>query len=120
MMLKMVQDVVHKIVQEHYAHTLIPAVMHAQVTGRTELGPKYEYEDMTVDKCDICGALTDKKIIGKWYEYKLKVLTRDGAPDERFPEVPGVKSKIQIKPGGKAAVVMLYGELRPFIVGEAR
>ena len=57
-------------------------------------------------------------ITGKWFEYNLKILTKDGDPDSRYPEIPGVKSKIQIKAGGIAAVALLYGELSPFIIGE--
>jgi len=118
MLEKMVQDIIDKKMQEQYAHALIPAVMHAQVTKVSALGT-YEYKDMKIEGCDKCEPYT-ATITGKWYEYNLKILTKDGAPDDNFPEVPGVKSKIQIEQGGKAAVVMLYGELRPFIVGEAK
>jgi hypothetical protein len=114
---KMVQDIIDKKLSEEYPQVQLPAIMKAQVTKATPLGDEYEYDELVVENKD-SGSTFEAKITGKWFEYNLKILTKDGDPDSRYPEIPGVKSKIQIKAGGIAVVALLYGELAPFIIGE--
>lgn len=114
---KMVQDIIDKKLSEDYPQVQLPAVMKAQVTKATPLADEYEYDELEVENKDSGGSF-EAMVTGKWFEYNLKMLTKDGDPDSRYPEIPGVRSKIQIKAGGVAAVVLLYGELAPFIIGE--
>lgn len=115
---EIIRSTVDKHIKENMAHLLMPGAMLASVTAASP-ADSYDYKDMTIEGCDKCGPF-DAKITGKWYEYNLKILTKDGQVDANYPEIPSVKSKHQIPDGGIAAVVMLYGELRPYIIGEAR
>lgn len=119
----MIEQVVKSIVEKHllenFPQVQLPGTMQASVTKATKLGDTYDYEDMQVEGCQSCPPY-EAKITGPWYEYSLKILTRDGAVDEKYPEIPGVMSRHQVKKGGKVAVAMLYGELRPFILGEVK
>ncbi len=68
---------------------------------------KWLMEDANLDKL----ASAEAELLAEHFGIK-------GNPDPRYPEIPGVKSKIQIKAGGVAVVALLYGELTPFIIGE--
>lgn len=114
---KMMQDVMEKKLKEDFPQVQLPAVMKARVTKATALTEEYDYDELKIEDKD-AGRTFEAKITGKWFEYNLKILTKDGDVDTRFPEVPGVKSKVQIKAGGMAAVALLYGELMPYIIGE--
>lgn len=114
---KMIQDVMDKKLKEDFPQIQLPAVMKARVTKATALAEAYEDDELKIEDKD-AGRTFEVKIAGKWFEYNLKILTKDGDIDTRFPEVPGVRSKIQIQAGGTAAVALLYGELMPHIIGE--
>lgn len=114
---KMIQDVMDKKLTEDFPQIQLPAIMKARVTKATALTEEFDYAELKIEDKDT-GRIFEAKITGKWFEYNLKILTKDGDVDTRFPEVPGVKSKIQIKAGGMAAVALLYGELMPYIIGE--
>lgn len=66
-----------------------------------------------------CAKITAAAPLGadSW-TYSLKLLTESMAADSMAPEIPGVKSKVEVKVGDTVAVVMLYGGVAPFIVGE--
>ena len=88
---KMVQDIIDKKLSEEYPQVQLPAIMKAQVTKATPLADEYEYDELTVENKD-SGSTFEAKITGKWFEYNLKILTKDGDPDSRYPEIPGVRS----------------------------
>jgi len=54
---------------------------------------------------------------GELYEATLKILDKNKQPDSRFPEVPGVKTDILILKNDIVAVVLMYGECSPYIIG---
>ena len=41
-----------------------------------------------------------------------------GNPDEGFPLIPGVRSRLQLKAGALAAISLPNGALDPAIIGE--
>lgn len=45
------------------------------------------------------------------------MLDKNKQPDSRFPEVPGVKTDIIILKNDIVAVVLMYGECSPYIIG---
>lgn len=115
----MIQSVMNKKMQEEFPQVQLPAVMQAKITRALPVEDTILYEDVQIaDKNEGRSFMAD--VTGKWYEYSLKILTKTGDTDTRFPEIPGVKSKISLKAGDIAAVMLLYGDLRPFIVGEVR
>lgn len=51
--------------------------------------------------------------------YNLKILDENGVIDERFPEIPAVKSDQVFEVGDTVAVLLMYGGLDIHIVGKA-
>ena len=62
--------------------------------------------------------VTKAQFIGDYYEYNLNILDKDGQVDDRFPEVPGVKSRLFVEVGRTVTVLLPYGELNPVIISE--
>jgi len=56
---------------------------------------------------------------GEWYKYSLRILDKKGVINEQFPAIPNVLSKVHVTAGKTVAVVLINGELNPFILGEA-
>lgn len=77
-----------------FPHLQYPAVMKARVTSMTKTGER------------------------TWM-YSIKPLHSD-LSDNSFPEIPGVKSHVEVEAGvgGIVAVAMLYGQLDPIIIDE--
>ncbi|SHI88136.1 hypothetical protein [Lutispora thermophila] len=92
MLEEMVKSVIAKQLAADFPHLQLPGLMRAKVIRAS--------------------------FNGEWYEYSLKILDKTGEIDERFPEIPGVFSKINVEPGKTVAVGLLYGELNPCIIGE--
>ena len=85
------------------------------ITSAAKTGEEYTIKL----KCSSEGG-PDKEVTvtGEWYQYSLKMLDKSGAPSDDFPEIPGVRSRHQIEEGRTVAVTILYGEMRPYILGE--
>lgn len=65
----------------------------------------------------IYGRITSSASAGAdTWTYSVKLLDENQSPD-KYPEIPNIKSKIEIEQGKLAAVVLLYGKT-PFVVGE--
>ena len=47
----------------------------------------------------------------------LKILDKNKQPDIRFPEVPKVKTDIPVLKNEIVAIVLMYGECKPYIIG---
>lgn len=68
----------------------------------------------------VYGRITAASAIGadNWV-YSVKLLTSGLIVDSTTPEIPGVKSKVEVSVGDTVAVMLLYGGETPYIVGEA-
>ncbi|MCY9762121.1 hypothetical protein [Paenibacillus alvei] len=93
MLEQMINTLIDKRIQEQYPHTQLSAGMLAEVT-KAQLGS------------DI-------------HEYNLKCLDESRNVDERFPEIPGVKSDLKFEVGDIVAVLLMYGQLDVHIIGKA-
>lgn len=51
------------------------------------------------------------------YTATLKILDKNKQNDARFPEIPKVSTKIPISKTDVVIIVLMYGELDPFIIG---
>lgn len=87
-----VKKLVKQIIADDYPHLKLPAVVYATVTGAKELAG--------------------------WYEYTIRVIDRFGNTDDTFPELPGIRSKIQIQTGATVAIGLAHGDVEPVIIGE--
>ncbi|MCM1376135.1 MAG: hypothetical protein NC245_13765 [Muribaculum sp.] len=53
------------------------------------------------------------------YEVVLKILDKNGQPDNRFPEIPRVATDMAVDKNDIVVVALLYGEMIPYIIGRA-
>ena len=74
-------------IKENYPHLQYPSCVRARVT---------------VSATDTC---------------TLKIIDKNGEIDQRFPEIPFVKTELELNTGDVVVVVMLYGECIPYIIG---
>ncbi len=66
----------------------------------------------------VCARITKAQPGGAYHTYNVKILDSNRNDDERFSEIPNVKSKLAFDQGDIVAVLLLYGQLDVFIVGE--
>ena len=64
-------------------------------------------------------AVVMSKTGDKTWQYSIKPLRSDRSAAE-FPEIPDIKSHIEVEAGvgGIVAVALLYGQMRPVIIDE--
>ena len=53
----------------------------------------------------------------KLYKYTLKILDKSMQPNNDFPEIPNVKSSIQLNEGETVVILLLYGGSDILILG---
>lgn len=88
-----VRGIIKKYLETKYPHALLPAVVRARVIRRKDMGA--------------------------YYELTLKILDKNGGDYAGIPELPGVRSKSGYMAGTVVVAALLYGELNPYILGEA-
>lgn len=92
MLEKMIKSVVGNMINDNLSHLKYPSVLHAKITKSTNAG--------------------------KHYIYSIKILDTEGLVDESFPEIPNVKSNLSFEYGKIVCILLTYGEINPYIVGE--
>jgi hypothetical protein len=93
MMESMIKSVIDNTLKNDYPHVLLPLAVYARVT---KVQDQYTY-----------------------YDHDIKILDESMNYNEDFPELPRVKSKVRYEVGTIVAVLLMYGQLNAFIVGEA-
>lgn len=88
----MVKSVLRKTIKNQYPHLKLPGSVYARVTKVRPMGDHYEYN--------------------------LKILDENKVIDDKFPEIPKVKSRLNIENGKVVAILLMYGQLNAHIVGE--
>lgn len=112
-------QVVENSFRKRYPHLLLPAVVLAKVTGASRLGDTYELTDIVI-RNDDAGSSFDGGIVAHWYQYTLHILDHFGQADKNYPEIPFIRSKLQLDVGAIVAVGLSHGELSPAIIGEVQ
>lgn len=110
-----VKDILSKAMQENYPQTQFPAVVKARITKAREIELKQELHLYIKNQY---GQEQEVNASVKWFEYSLRILSKDGEGDNQYPIIPGVRSACQAEIGDIVAVALLYGELSPYILGE--
>lgn len=88
------KSAVKKLIDEEYPHLKHPAAVKARVTAMS-------------------------KVSDKVWQYNVKLLRSD-LSDGGFPEIPNIKSHVEVEAGegGIVAVALLYGMFDPVIIDE--
>lgn len=86
-----VKKEMEKLIQEKYPHVQHPSGMYAKVVQSKEINGRY-----------LC---------------TLKILDKAMNTDKDFPEIPNVKTDIELKQGDIAVIHLLYGGSIVFILG---
>ena len=89
----------------------------ASVVSAKKLDDTFDLQELVICN-DESGGSYRGHITANWYEYVLKVVDQFGNPDEGFPLIPGVRSRLQLKAGALAAISLPNGALDPAIIGE--
>ena len=58
-----------------------------------------------------------KMFVEQELQNQIKILDKNKQPDIRFPEVPKVKTDIPVRKNEIVAIVLMYGECKPYIIG---
>lgn len=56
---------------------------------------------------------------GETYRCIIRILDKNRKEDASFPEIPRVRTYVPCKAGDVVAVVFLYGDIMPYIIGRA-
>lgn len=88
-----VANIVRQIINGQYPHIQYPAAYYAQVVSKQQTGTAYVYS--------------------------LRLLSSALQVDNSVPVIPNVKSKLSVDVDDIVAVVLPYGQLAPYILGEA-
>lgn len=112
--------VFRSLISNEYSHLQLPGVVCARIVGSTELSDTYVVGNLTIT---LSGGgdgngIYEGIITSHMREYTLQITDRFGQPDERFPIIPGIRSKGQFQDGGLVALGLMYGDLSPVILGE--
>lgn len=114
---QVIKNVIKRVLVEDYPHLKLPAVVYATVIGTQELAETYEVEELLITDED-----NDRTFrahyTAHWYEYTLRMIDRFGNTDDTFPELPGIRSKIQLEAGATVAIGLAHGDVEPVIIGE--
>ena len=78
---------------------------------------KESYPHMQYPPCLYAKVVAVKRKGEELYEATLKILDKNKQPDSRFPEVPKVATDIPVLKDETVAVVLMYGECKPYIIG---
>lgn len=115
----MMKAVMKNTMEESYPQAQLPAIMKARVIRAAPLSEEYSLDELQIkDKTE--DRSFEAEIRGKWFEYSLKILNKDGGDSSQYPVIPAVKSMVQVEIGAVVAVALLYGELSLFVLGEVR
>jgi len=112
-----VKSVITRIFADEYPHLKLPSVVYATVSGVKELPATYEVKALMITDEDNSRTF-NARYTAHWYEYTLRVIDRFGNADSTFPELPGIRSKIQLEAGAVVAIGLAHGDVEPVIIGE--
>lgn len=91
-MLKLfVEQELENLIKTKYTHIRYPFAVYAEVTQVAQEGEAY-----------VCS---------------VKILNKNKQYDKKFPEIPKVRTKLEVKKGDIVVTVLLYGECDPYIIG---
>lgn len=109
---------IDKTLTQKYPHLKLPAVMLARVVGGRKLDDTHTWAELTICSDEPNGGSYRGHIIVHWWEYTLELVDRAGNAEQGSPQIPGVRSKVQLQTGSYVAVALPNGQLTPEIIGE--
>ncbi|WP_312938889.1 carbamoyl-phosphate synthase subunit L [Oscillibacter sp.] len=111
------EQFVKTVVEKQYPHLKRPAVVYASVTAAQMLSDTYTLTNLQITNTDSSTSFNGS-IKAHWFEYSLRVLDQFGNEDESYPEIPAVRSKLQLNTGATVAVGYAFNTVEPVIIGE--
>lgn len=111
---EMMKGIIERTIETKYSHLKLPNSVYVKVTRVNKESVYYSY-----DLKMILNGVEEEVTIKQYsYNYNLKILKEDKSIDERYSEIPNVKSFIALNSGDIAAALLMYGKANPFIVGK--
>jgi len=111
------EQFVKNVVEKQYPHLKRPAVVYASVTAVKIRSDTYTLTNLQITSTD-SGTSYAGSVTAHWFEYSLRVLDQFGNADESYPEIPAVRSKLQISAGATVAIGFAFNTVEPIIIGE--
>lgn len=111
---EMVKGIIEKTIETKYSHLKLPNSVYVKITRVNKESINYTYDV----KMTINGVEENVTIKEYAYNYNLKILKEDKSIDERYSEIPNVKSCVALNSGDIAAALLMYGKANPFIAGK--
>lgn len=111
---EMVVGIIEKTIESEYPHLKLPGNVYVKITSVNKGLADYSYEtNMTIN------GVEESIVVKKYsYTYNVKILKEDKMVDERYAEIPNVKSYIPLNLEDIAVALLVYGNVNPFIVGK--
>ena len=111
------EQFVKEVVEKKYPHVKRPPIVYATITAAQMLSDTYTMTDLQITNTD-AGTSFKGSMTAHWFEYALRMLDQFGNEDSTYPEIPAVRSKLQLSAGAIVAVGLDYGIVEPVIIGE--
>lgn len=111
------EQFVKNVIEKQYPQLKRPTVVYASVTAAQMLSDTYTMTDLQITNTD-AGTTFNGSMTAHWFEYSLRVLDQFGGENESYPEIPAVRSKLQISAGAVVAIGFAYNTVEPIIIGE--
>lgn len=125
MLTEMIKGIIGNTMEKDYAHLRIPNSLYVKVTKVAKGEINWEYPVKVKMELNLsCKYQSSVQAEGEAiiqqpsYTYNLKILDENKSIDDKYPEIPNVKSYIKLDLGDVAAVTFLYGNVNPFIIGK--
>lgn len=112
--------VISKTLSEKYPHLKLPSVMLARVVSGRELADTYTWAELTICSDEPSGGSYKGHITAHWWEYTLELIDQAGTVEDGSPQIPGIRSRVQLQAGAYVAIALPSGQLAPEIIGEVR
>ncbi|MEA4933273.1 MAG: carbamoyl-phosphate synthase subunit L [Lawsonibacter sp.] len=111
------EQFVKNVVEKQYPQLKRPAMVYAAVTAATMLSDTYNLTDLQITNTDAVTSF-HASVSAHWFEYSLRVLDPFGNEDETYPEIPAVRSKLQLSAGAVVAIGFGNNNVEPILIGE--
>lgn len=115
MITEMVKGIINNTIENDYPHLKLPNSVYVKITKANKEAAYYSYEvEMLIN-----GTEENVTLKQYCYTYNLKILKEDKVTiNEKYAEIPNVKSYVKLDLGDIAAALLMYGKAIPFIVGK--
>lgn len=113
MIQEMIEATINNTIEKSYTHLRFPGSVYVKITKANKYSSYNQEASVKIDSISHSLIITRNV-----YLYNIKILKEDKTVDERYSEIPNIKSVIELQIGDIAVANLMYGKVNPFIVGK--